>query len=109
MRQLPGSHAILRVKEKVKVVQLCLTLCDPTDYTVHEILQVRILEWASFPGDLPNPGIEPRSAALQGDPLPAEPPGETDLDGKKSIYLQQFCTHIIILFFTFNTVFKKLH
>ena len=24
--------------EKVKVTQLCTTLCDPMDYTVHEIL-----------------------------------------------------------------------
>ena len=29
---------------KVKVAQLCLTLCDPMDYTVHGILQARILE-----------------------------------------------------------------
>ena len=28
------------------------------------------------PGDLPNPGIEPRSPALQADPLPSEPSGE---------------------------------
>ena len=28
------------------------------------------------PGDLPNPGIEPRSPALQADSLPAEPPGK---------------------------------
>ena len=27
------------------------------------------------PGDLPDPGIEPRSPALQADSLPAEPPG----------------------------------
>ena len=27
------------------------------------------------PGDLPNPGIEPRSPALQADFLPCEPPG----------------------------------
>ena len=27
------------------------------------------------PGDLPNPGIEPRSPALQADTLPSEPPG----------------------------------
>ena len=25
------------------------------------------------PGDLPNPGIEPKSPALQGDALPSEP------------------------------------
>ena len=28
------------------------------------------------PGDLPNPGIEPRSLALQGVSLPVEPPGK---------------------------------
>ena len=30
---------------KVKVAQLCLTLCNPMDYTVHRILQARILEY----------------------------------------------------------------
>ena len=34
---------------KVKVAQSCLTLCIPMDYTVHGILQARILEWAVFP------------------------------------------------------------
>ena len=28
----------------VKVAQLCLTLCDPMDHTVHGILQARMLE-----------------------------------------------------------------
>ena len=28
------------------------------------------------PGDLPNPGIEPRSPALQADALSSEPPGK---------------------------------
>ena len=27
----------------------CPTLCDPTDYTVHGILQARTLEWVAFP------------------------------------------------------------
>ena len=33
------------------------------DYTVHGILQARILEWVAVPspGDLPNPGIQPKS------------------------------------------------
>ena len=50
----------------VKVAQSCPTLCDPMDYTVHGILQARILEWVAFPfsWDLPNPGIEPRSPSL---------------------------------------------
>ena len=59
---------------KVKVTRSCPTLCHPMDYTVHGILQARILEWVAFPSsrDLPNPGIEPRST-LQADSLPAEP------------------------------------
>ena len=36
-------------KVKAEVAQLCLTLCDPVDYTVHGILQARILEWVAVP------------------------------------------------------------
>ena len=63
---------------KVKVAQLCLTLCDSMNYSVHGILQARILEWEPFPypGDLPKPGNEPRSPALQADFLPTEPQGK---------------------------------
>ena len=35
--------------QKVKVAQLCPTLCDPMDSTVHALLQARILEWVAFP------------------------------------------------------------
>ena len=46
---------------------LCPTLCDPTDYTGHGILEARILEWVAFPFSRGSfqPGIEPRSPALQ--------------------------------------------
>ena len=56
----------------------CSILCNPMDYTVHRILQARILEWVAFPspGDLPNPETEPRSPALQADSLLAEPQGK---------------------------------
>ena len=37
------------LKMKVKIAQSYLTLCDPMDYTVHGILQARILEWAALP------------------------------------------------------------
>ena len=50
--------------------QSCLTFCNPMDcsspgFSVHGILQARILEWVaiSYSGDLPNPGIEPMSLA----------------------------------------------
>ena len=39
---------LLKWKVKVKVTHLCLTLCNPMDYTVHEILQARILGWVAF-------------------------------------------------------------
>ena len=51
-----------------KLLQLCLTLCNPMDcrlpgYPVHEIFQARILEWVVIPSprDLPDPGIKPTS------------------------------------------------
>ena len=33
---------------KVKVTQLCPTLCDLMNFTVHGILQAKILEWVTF-------------------------------------------------------------
>ena len=39
------------------------------------------------PGDLPDPGIKPRSPALQADALPSEPPGTKILTFVKIIYL----------------------
>ena len=40
---------ILVPRSEVKVAQSCPTLCDPMDYTVHGILQARILEWVAVP------------------------------------------------------------
>ena len=58
---------------KVKVAQLCPTLCNPMDNTVHGILQARILEWVAFPFSRgSSTGIELRSPALQADSLLAE-------------------------------------
>ena len=68
-------------------------LCNPRDYTVHGIVQARILEWvASFPSpeDLPNPGIKPRSHTLQADSLPAESPGKPKNTGVGSLSLLQW-------------------
>ena len=41
-----GSFWII---QKVEVTQLCPTLYDLMDYTVHGILQARTLEWVAFP------------------------------------------------------------
>ena len=39
----------------------------------------------SSPGDLPNPGIEPRSPALQADSLPSEPLGKLPITAKVNL------------------------
>ena len=40
-------------------------------------------------GNLPNPGIEPRSPALQADSLPAEPQGKPKNTGVSSLFILQ--------------------
>ena len=58
--------------------QLCLTLCDPMDwsqsgFSVHGIFQAKVLKWAargsSQPGNLPNPGSNPYLLHWQMDSL----------------------------------------
>ena len=44
-----ASGAVSHWRALCLVAQLCLTLCDTTDYTVHVILQAGILEWVAFP------------------------------------------------------------
>ena len=62
----------------VKVAQLCPTLCDPWTIQFMEFSRPEYWTGQPFPspGDLPNPGIEARSPALQADSLPAEPQGK---------------------------------
>ena len=65
------------------VAQWCLTLCDPMDCSppgssAHGILQASGLPFPS-PGDLPDPGIEPRSPASRADAL------TSDVGGKLSV------------------------
>ena len=43
----------VKVKSESEVAQLCLTLCDPMDYSlpgsfVHGIFQARVLEWVAI-------------------------------------------------------------
>ena len=49
-------------KVKEKVAQWYPTLCDPMDYTVHGIIQIRLLEWVDIPffrGIFPTQGSNP--------------------------------------------------
>ena len=54
-------------------------------------LQARTLEWVSCPppGDLPDPGAEPRSSSLQVDSLPSEPSGKPRNPGVGRLSLLQ--------------------
>ena len=60
------------------MAQSCPTLCDPMDSSppgssLHGISQARILKWVAFPGDLPDPGLNPSLLCLllwQADSLP---------------------------------------
>ena len=57
-----------------------------TAFSVHGILQSRILEWVTMPfsRDLPDPGIEPASPALAGGFFTTEPPGKSTV-----LYVQE--------------------
>ena len=72
----------LCVSMKVKLAQLCLTLCDPMGCPVQSMEFSRPEYWSGqpfpSPGDHPNPGIKPRSLVLLADSLPAEPQGKRE-------------------------------
>ena len=60
-----------------------LTLCDPVGCSHQALLSVGFLRqgyWSGLPlpsaGDLPDPGTEPESPALQADSFLSEPPGK---------------------------------
>ena len=109
---------IYGIQQIMKVTQSCLTLCDSMDYTVHGILQARILEWVAFPfsrGSL-NPGIEPRSPALQADCLPAQPQGKPiyihiangQCYGNTNYFTYSFASSInFTIYLIFNTLTLK--
>ena len=44
-----SMHIYICIWSEMKVAQSCPTLCNPMDYSVHGILQARILEWVDFP------------------------------------------------------------
>ena len=76
----------------MKVAWSCPTLCNPMDYTVHGILQARILEWIAVPF---SKGIfQPRGwtqvSYIAGGFLPAESPEKPKNTGMGSLSLLQW-------------------
>ena len=49
----------LNVQMKVKVAQSSPTLRNPMDYTVHGILQARILKWVQFSCSVESDSLQP--------------------------------------------------
>ena len=73
-----------QVSERKKVKYLSRVQLFATPWTVaYQAPPSMGFSWQEYwsglpfpsPGDLPNPGIEPGSPALQADALPSEPPG----------------------------------
>ena len=84
------SESEVRVCPQKSVAQLCPTLCDPMDLSM-EFFRPEYWSGQPFPSpeDLPNPGIEPRSSALQADSLPTKPQGKPRNTGVGSLFLLQ--------------------
>ena len=77
-----GEAHFIHVKVS-EVTQSCPIPCDPWTVAHQAPLSMgfsRQEYWSGLPfpspGDLPDPGIKPRSHALQADALPSEPPGK---------------------------------
>ena len=72
------------------VIQSYPTLCDLMNCSPSGPLSIgfsRQEYWSGLPspppGNLPNPGIEPRSPASQADSLPTEPPGKPSYENER--------------------------
>ena len=65
------------------IVQLCATPWTIAHQASPSMEFSRQKYWSGLPfpspGDLPNPGIKPRSPALLADDLPSEPPGNPSI------------------------------
>ena len=74
-----------QAESESEVAQSCLTLCDRMDCVAYQVPPSKGFSrqeyWSGLPfptpGDLPDPGIEPGSPALQAYTLPSEPPGKS--------------------------------
>ena len=80
--------------------QSCLTLCNqrPPGFSVHGILQERILEWVAMPFSRWSSWLRNQtwSPALQEDSLPSEPPGKHSWD-LLSLRLAPLWSHLLLL------------
>ena len=85
-----SSHTMFHYVS-MKFAQSCPTLWTP--WTIQSMEFSRPEYWSGYlfpsPGDLPNPGIKPRSPTLQTDSLPTEPQGKPKNTGVGSLSFLQ--------------------
>ena len=102
-----------RIKVKVKSLSRVWLFVTPWTVAYQAPLSMgfsRQEYWSGLPfpspGDLPDPGIEPRSPALQADALTSEPTGSPRCDLKLWFLL---CTLVFVLYiYLLNTGAKKV-
>ena len=83
-----GKESACNAGMKVKVAQLCPTLCDPMDCTVHGILQSRLLQCIAIP--ISRGASQPRDqTTLQVDSLPVEAPVKPKNTGVGTLAMQE--------------------
>ena len=78
------------------------------EFTVHGILQARILEWVAIPpGNIPNPEIKPSYPLLQVHSLPFEPPGKSEGLGRSILkrWIMGLLLALLVLFFSIINLF----
>ena len=97
LRQTPTKFILrklwLQLSTKSSVVKVSHVQLFATPWTIQSMEFSRPEYWNGqpfpSPGHLPNPGIEPRSPALQADPLPTEPQVKPRNTGVGSLSLLQ--------------------
>ena len=95
-RELTKAENIKKMKVKVKSlshVQLFATLWTVAHQAPPSKGFSRQEYWSGSPfpspGDLPDPGIEPKSPTLQADALTSEPPGKPDIKTRWQEYTEE--------------------
>ena len=73
---------------KMKVTKMCSTLCNPLEYRVHGIIQVRILEWVAFPFSRGSsqPRDQTQVSCIAGESFTTWATGEAHILGKYTFW-----------------------
>ena len=110
---------IFTVKVKVKSLSHIRLFATPwtVAYQTPQSMEFSRQEyWSGLPspspGDLPNPGIEPRSPALQADALPSEPPGKPFFKAvciNPNLLIYPFSPYSLVTVSLFSTSIENLY